>query len=154
MNFLCPYQNLLTSYGQYTKNLAVKKWLAFEPICAVYLEEIVTIHFVRPYPKLLSISDHSVKKLLPFEPICAVDLEYIVFFSQPNFITLTFFHPDISKNVPKMVLFMLYQGVWGLQHTGKSALQPLVFKHGIDIRCYVTNVADCYAYCFNQLSCL
>ena len=64
------------------------------------------------------------------------------------------FHPDISKNVPKLVLFMLYQGVWGLQHTVKSALQPLVFKHFIDIRCYVTNVAYCYAYCFNQLSCL
>ena len=59
------------------------------------------------------------------------------------------FHPDISKNVPKMVLFLLYQGVWGLQHTFKSALQPLVFKHFIDIRCYVTNVAYFYAYCFN-----
>jgi hypothetical protein len=64
------------------------------------------------------------------------------------------FHPDISKNVPNLVLFLLYQGVWGLQHTFKSALQPLVFKHFIYIRCYVTNVPYCYAYCFNQLSSL
>ena len=61
------------------------------------------------------------------------------------------FHPDISKNVQKLVLFSLYQGIWGLQHTVKSAIQPLVFKHVIDVRCYVTNVADYYAYCFNQL---
>ena len=45
------------------------------------------------------------------------------------------FHPDISKNVPKLVLFLSYQGVWGLQHTFKSALQPLVFKHFIGIIC-------------------
>ena len=59
-----------------------------------------------------------------------------------------------QKVLPKLALFLLYQGVWGLQHTFKSALQPLVFKHFIDIRCYVTNVAYCYAYCFNQLSSL
>ena len=41
----------LTLNGQYTKNQAVKKWLQFELICAVYLE--YTIHFVRPYPSLL-----------------------------------------------------------------------------------------------------
>ena len=58
-------------------------------------------------------------------------------------------------NILKLVLFMLYQGVWWLQHTVKSAFQPLVFIHVIDIRCYETNVADdCYAYCSNQLSCL
>ena len=51
-----------------------------------------------------------------------------------------------QKNVPKLVLFLSYQGVWGLQHTFKSALQPLVFKHFIGIRCYVTNVAYCYAH--------
>ena len=39
----------LTFYVQHTKNQAVKKWLQFELICAVYLEYIVTIHFVRPY---------------------------------------------------------------------------------------------------------
>ena len=50
-----------------------------------------------------------------------------------------------KKYVPKMVLFLAYQGVWGLQHTFISALQPLEFKHFIGIRCYVTNVAYCYA---------
>ena len=37
---------------------------------------------------------------------------------------------------------MLYQGVWWLQHTVKSAFQPLVFIHVIYIRCYETYVAD------------
>ena len=31
-----------------------QKWLPFEPICAVYLEYIETIHFVNPYPTLLT----------------------------------------------------------------------------------------------------
>ena len=79
---------------------------------------------------------------------------FFVFFFSPNLFLYLCFHPDISKNIPKLVLFMLYQGVWGLQHTVKSAFQPLVFIHVIDIRCYETNVADCYAYCSNQLSCL
>ena len=30
----------------------------------------------------------------------------------------------------------------GLQHTVKSAFQPLVFIHVIDIRCYETDVAE------------
>ena len=37
---------------------------------------------------------------------------------------------------------MLYQGVWWLQHTVKSAFQPLVIIHFIHIRCYETDVAD------------
>ena len=69
------------------------------------------------------------------------------FYSSSFVFTLIF-----QKNVSKLVLFMLYQGVWGLQHTVKSALQPLVFIHVIDIRCYETIVADYYAYCSNQLS--
>ena len=44
----------------------------------VYLEYIVTIHFVRPYPNLLTFyvqytKTLGVKKWLPFEFICAVD---------------------------------------------------------------------------------
>ena len=70
------------SYIQYTKTLAVKKWLPFELTCAVYLEYIVTIHFVCPYPNLLTFyvqytKTLAVKKWLPFELICAVYLEYI-----------------------------------------------------------------------------
>ena len=42
-------------YVQYTKNPVVKKWLPFELISAVYWEYIVTIHFVCPYPKLLTL---------------------------------------------------------------------------------------------------
>ena len=49
-----PYPYLLTLYVQYTKTIAVKKWLPFKLICAVYLKYIVTIHFVHPYPKLLT----------------------------------------------------------------------------------------------------
>ena len=89
IHFVCPYLNLLTlfvkwyiyyqltSYVQYTKNHAVKKWLPFELICEVYLEYIVTIHFVSPYPILLFLyvqdtKTLAVKKWLPFELICAV----------------------------------------------------------------------------------
>ena len=72
-------------------------------------------------------------------------MSFFFFFFFTKFIPLLLFHPGISKNIPKLVLFMLYQGVWGLQHTVKSALQPLVFIHVIDIRCYETDVADCYA---------
>ena len=40
---LCLFiPNLLTLHVQYTKILAVKKWLPFELICAVYLEYIAT----------------------------------------------------------------------------------------------------------------
>ena len=53
--FVRPYPNLLTLYVQYTKTLAVKKWLPVELICAVDLEYIVTIHFVPPYPNLLAL---------------------------------------------------------------------------------------------------
>ena len=70
----------MTLYVQYTKNQAVKKWLPLELICAVYLEYIVTIYFVYPYPSLLTLyvqytKTLAVKKWLPFELICAV---YIV----------------------------------------------------------------------------
>ena len=44
----------MTLYVQYTKNQTVKKWLPAELICAVYLEYIVIINFVRPYPNLLN----------------------------------------------------------------------------------------------------
>ena len=64
------------------------------------------------------------------------------FFFQPDLFLYLCFHPDISKNIPKLVLFMLYQGVWWLQHTVKSAFQPLVIIHFIHIRCYETDVAD------------
>ena len=47
--------NELILYVQYTKNQAVKKWLPFKLICAVYLEYIVTIHFVCPYPNILTL---------------------------------------------------------------------------------------------------
>ena len=72
--------NELTLYVQYTKNQAVKKWLTFEPICAVYLEYIVTIHYVCPYPNLLTVyvqytKTLPIKKWLPFDLISAV---YIV----------------------------------------------------------------------------
>ena len=41
--------------GSVHKTLAVKKWLPYKLICAVDLDYIVTIHFVRPYPSLLSL---------------------------------------------------------------------------------------------------
>ena len=75
---LCPSIPRLTDlYVQYTKALAVKKWLPLELICAVDLEYIVTIHFVRPYPNLLTLYIQctkilAVKKWLPVELICAV----------------------------------------------------------------------------------
>ena len=81
---LCLFiPNLLTLHVQYTKILAVKKWLPFELICAVYSEYIVTIHCVRPYPILLTLyvqytKAQAVKKWFPFELICALYLEYIV----------------------------------------------------------------------------
>ena len=92
-----PYPILLTLCVQYTKTQTVKKWLPFVPICAVYLEYIVTIHFVRPYPNLLTLyvqytKTLAVKKWLPFELICAVYLEYIVTIHfvrpYPNLLTL------------------------------------------------------------------
>ena len=43
----------MTIYVQYTKNQAVTNWLPYELICAAYLEYIVIINFVRPYPNLL-----------------------------------------------------------------------------------------------------
>ena len=53
----------LTLYVQYTKNQAIKKWLPFELICAVYLEYIVTIHFVCPYLSLLTLYVQYTKTL-------------------------------------------------------------------------------------------
>ena len=49
-NCVQPYPNLLTLHVQYIKNQGVKNWLPFELICAVYLEYIVTIDFVRLCP--------------------------------------------------------------------------------------------------------
>ena len=81
---LCLFiPNLLTLHVQYTKILAVKKWLPFELICAVYSEYIVTIHCVRPYPMLLVVSIwaymciilrvHSNSSLCPSVPILGTD---------------------------------------------------------------------------------
>ena len=74
IHFVYSYPNLLTLYVQYTKNLAVKKCLPFDPICEVYLEYIVIIHFVFPNPNLLTFyvqytKTLAVKKWLPFELI-------------------------------------------------------------------------------------
>ena len=41
------YPFFLTLYVQYTKNTAVKKWLSFEHICAVYIQYIETCNSVR-----------------------------------------------------------------------------------------------------------
>ena len=57
---------------------------------------------------------------------------FLLLTNQVLFLNLCF-HPDISKKVPKLVFFLSYRGVWGLQHTFKSSLQPLVFKHFIGI---------------------
>ena len=64
-------------------NYAIKKWLPFELICAVYLEYIVTINFVQPYQNLLNLyvqynKNQAIKKLVPFELIYTVYLEYII----------------------------------------------------------------------------
>ena len=54
----------LTLYVQCTKNKAVRKRLPFKLICAVYLEYVVIIHFVRPYPSLLTVhQDRSRQKV-------------------------------------------------------------------------------------------
>ena len=64
-------------------SLVIKKWLPFAIICALYLEHIESIHFVRLHPILLTLyfqytKTKAVKKWLPFELICALYLEYIV----------------------------------------------------------------------------
>ena len=69
----------LTLYVQYTKNQAIKKWLPFEFICAVYLEYIRTINFVNPYPNLLTLFVEYAKTLaatkwLLFELVCVAQL--------------------------------------------------------------------------------
>ena len=61
INFVPPYQNLLTLLVQYTKNQAVKRWLPAKLICAVYLKYIVIINFVRPYPNLLTLYGQSLR---------------------------------------------------------------------------------------------
>ena len=100
--------------------LAVKKWLPFELICAIYLEYIVTIPFVRPYPNLLTLYDHytktlAVKKWLPFELICAVYLEYIVtnhfVRPHPNLLTL-YVQYTMTLAVTKWVPFELICAVY------------------------------------------
>ena len=89
-----------TLYVQYTKNQAVKKWLPVELICTVYLDYIVTIHFVCKYLNLLTLYVQytrtlAVKKWLPFKLICTVDLENIVTINfvrpYPNLLTLNMF---------------------------------------------------------------
>ena len=75
--FVPQYPNLLALYVQYTKTLAIKKWLLFELICPLYLELIEAIHFVSPYPNLLNFyvqytKTKAVKKWLPFELMCSV----------------------------------------------------------------------------------
>ena len=98
-------------------------WLPFELICAVYLDYIVTIHFVRPYPNLLSLyvqyvqytKTLAVEKWLPFELTYAVDLEYIVtihfFRPYPNLLTL-YFHYTKTLAVKKWVSFELICAVY------------------------------------------
>ena len=100
---------------------------------------------------------HFLKRpvLLQLTPILKVTRTFFSsFFFFTECILLPLFSPWYFKKKPKLVLFMLYQGVLGLQHTVKSAFQPLIFIHVIDIRCYETDDADCYAYCFHQLRCL
>ena len=55
-NFVWLHQILLTLYVQYTKNPAVKKWLPFEVMSAVYIVTlyIVPFSFVQPYPIYLT----------------------------------------------------------------------------------------------------
>jgi hypothetical protein len=47
-------KTLLTFYVHFSKNQAVKKWLPYELIFAVYLEYVDTSNFVWPYPILLT----------------------------------------------------------------------------------------------------
>ena len=66
------------------------QWMPWMLICAVYLDCIITIHFVRPYLNLLTFYVHytqtlAIEKGLIFELICAVDLEFIL--------TIHFVHP-------------------------------------------------------------
>ena len=88
----------LTLYVQYIKNKAVKKWLPFEFICAVYLEYILTIDFIHPNQNLMIIyiqytKTLSVKKWLPFELRYAVYLRvhtnHSLCLSIPKFTGLT-----------------------------------------------------------------
>ena len=46
---------LVTLCVKNTKNQAIKKWLPFKLICAIYLEYIVSITLVRSYPNLLTL---------------------------------------------------------------------------------------------------
>ena len=45
----------MTLHVQYNINQGVKKGFTYEFICAVYLEYLVTINFVWPYPKFTDI---------------------------------------------------------------------------------------------------
>ena len=87
--------------------------------------------------KILSAQNNSL-----LEGLFTLLTDFLFFFFNRIYSSTFVFHPDISKNIPKLVLFMLYQGVWWLQHTVKSAFQPLVFIHVIYIRCYETDVAE------------
>ena len=77
---LPKFTDLVCSAHQELKR---QKCLPYELICTVYLEYIVTINFVRPYPNLLTLyvqytKNQAVKKWLPCEPISVVYLRDIV----------------------------------------------------------------------------
>ena len=119
---LCPSIPKFTDliYSMHQETLAVKKWLPFEIIGAVYIKYIVTIHFVRPYQNLLTLyvqytKTLAVKKWLPFELICAVYLEYIVTIHfvrpYPNILTLYVQYTKtqvIKKWIPFEVICAVY----------------------------------------------
>ena len=86
----------------------------------MYIEKIVTINFVRPYPNLLTLGvqytkNQAVKKWLPFKLTCAVYLEYMV---TSNFvwlhqILLTLYvqytkNPAVKKWLPFEVMRAVY----------------------------------------------
>ena len=81
--------HLLTLYVQFTKNQAVKKWLSFELIHAVYLEIIVTYNVVQLYPILLTFyvqytKNAADKQELQFECKCENILTSNFFWTIPN----------------------------------------------------------------------
>ena len=64
INFVQPYQNILTLHVQYIKNKAVKKCLPYKLICATYIEYIVINNFVQPYLNLLTLYVQSLRTKL------------------------------------------------------------------------------------------
>ena len=99
-NFVHPYPILLNLYVQYTKKKAVRKWLLFEPICAVCIVtlQIVTSNFFRSYPILLTLyvqytNNPTIKKWLILELICTI---YIVTL---NIVTSTSTRPNFTNHI-------------------------------------------------------